>query len=620
MKRFYLLIILILIAPSVYASEFFEDMDIQKATPTLTLTDTGDSNSATISRTDTNGELTIKNKAFKPGSLGNALAFDGIDDYVACGTDSSLDLGSGDGTFGMWIKTTETGVANSILMKGAGGAGQKRYSFFTLPGNFAQVQIDDNTSIKKVDGSDVTITDGTWHLIVGVRDGNNLRLYVDGSEDSASPTDITGYGDIDDTEPLTIAAQNLTGSQGDSAFFEGDVDDVAVWPGRVLSDNDISDWWNSGSGLRIDKDTNFPTDASSMGTNLAVLLHFDETEMDSAPGGTDAEDSSINTNHGTAEASMGDEDFVTGKLQRVGADAVFTFIISEDGTDPGEEGINTFGDLDGRTVIAGKTIRLDINSTEIGQIDANGTLTIDNGNDYPSQIDIASAAQTANIYETKDSAGNVQHSLGPDGGVVFNEEGNDVDTRIEGDTEENLFRVDAGTDTVRMGDWDTNYMACDNTGDCWYVGATSGMPYGEISATSIGTETTISSAGVAVQVVIFDTDVHSNMTLPDHTNDHITITKAGHYFIAISATVNSIAGASSKFEMSCKKNNGASDIIPHMDRNIAGGGGQAGVVSLSGIADLAANDTVEIWIENETNTQNYVVEDISLAVMQLGGT
>ena len=33
----------------------------------------------------------------------------------------------------------------------------------------------------------------------------------------------------------------------------------------------------------------------------------------------------------------------------------------------------------------------------------------------------------------------------------------DLDTTISGVTEANLFRVDAATDTVRMGDWDTNY-------------------------------------------------------------------------------------------------------------------------------------------------------------------
>ena len=122
-----------------------------------------------------------------------------------------------------------------------------------------------------------------------------------------------------------------------------------------------------------------------------------------------------------------------------------------------------------------------------------------------------------------------------------------------------------------------------------------------------------------MQVTIFDTNGESNNTTPDHTNDHITIAKDGKYFIAISATINSVAGASSKFEMTCQKNNGSAEIIAHVDRNLGGGGSEAGVISMSGIADLTTSDTVEVWIENETNTQNYVVEDISLSLLQIGG-
>ena len=52
-------------------------------------------------------------------------------------------------------------------------------------------------------------------------------------------------------------------------------------------------------------------------------------------------------------------------------------------------------------------------------------------------------------------------------------------------------------------------------------------------------------------------------------------------------------------------------------RNLAGGASESGVISMSGLASLSASDTIEVWIENETNTQNYVVEDISLSVVRL---
>ena len=57
------------------------------------------------------------------------------------------------------------------------------------------------------------------------------------------------------------------------------------------------------------------------------------------------------------------------------------------------------------------------------------------------------------------------------GGASFNILLKDADFIIAGDTEANLFRLDAGTDEVRMGDWDTNYSAFEKDGTLKMVGA-----------------------------------------------------------------------------------------------------------------------------------------------------
>jgi len=152
-----------------------------------------------------------------------------------------------------------------------------------------------------------------------------------------------------------------------------------------------------------------------------------------------------------------------------------------------------------------------------------------------------------------------------------------------------------------------------------YIGEGAGLIYGCIDGEDIATETTITTQGVPVQVFSFDSNGPANGLTPDFTNSHITITYPGIYFVAVSASVNSVTGQASVFEFSVQVNNGTRSIVPHVDRNIAGGGGSAGVISLSGIATLAADDTVEAWIENETNTENYLVEDISLTVIKIGG-
>lgn len=157
-------------------------------------------------------------------------------------------------------------------------------------------------------------------------------------------------------------------------------------------------------------------------------------------------------------------------------------------------------------------------------------------------------------------------------------------------------------------------------GDMLFSGASSGLPFGEINVIGNVTETAIATQNVYVQITTFNANGESLNVTPDHTNDHLTITKAGRYFISCSITLNSVGGSGSTAEMEVKKNNGTSRVGSlHVDRSLSGGGTESGAITLTGIANLSVSDTIEVWIKNETNTQNYVVEDITLTISQKGG-
>ena len=186
-----------------------------------------------------------------------------------------------------------------------------------------------------------------------------------------------------------------------------------------------------------------------------------------------------------------------------------------------------------------------------------------------------------------------------------------------------ITATDLTADTATIADLTATELAATVatfSGHIFFRGTESGLVYGEISVEeNTATETVITSSGVPVQVTVFDTNGHSHHTTPDHTEDHILIECDGHYLIMCSATIESVGGSGSRAEITIKKNNGASNLVPHVDRDLAGGGSEAGVISLSGFAELVEGDTVELWIENESNTANYVVEDVSLAILQIGG-
>ncbi len=178
------------------------------------------------------------------GKFGGAFEFDGDDDYINCGNDSSFNMGSHDFTVSAWINTTVSSGYNLIISKGSCGGGGKRYNLwgYRQETSSSALIIDDDTGCgaPEVHGS-THINDGKWHHITGVKDGNYLRIYIDGKEDS-TPTDISTCGPIDDTvRNLTIGVSSCDGT---SYNFNGTIDEVRVW-NRSLSSEEIYEQYAS---------------------------------------------------------------------------------------------------------------------------------------------------------------------------------------------------------------------------------------------------------------------------------------------------------------------------------------------------------------------------------------
>lgn len=173
---------------------------------------------------------------------------------------------------------------------------------------------------------------------------------------------------------------------------------------------------------------------------------------------------------------------------------------------------------------------------------------------------------------------------------------------------------------TRLGDA-TNYMEVEADGDVNFV-AGAGLQLGEIYVKDNAVNTTLNSTGGKVQLTIFDTDGLSNGSVtPDHTNDHITIGKSGYYFVSISMSVGNQAGASNIITASLWKNNGATEFTNvHANRTLAAGT-DIGSITMSGIIDGTANDTLELWVDtNRAFDTDVLFEDVTLSIYQIAGT
>ena len=174
------------------------------------------------------------------GKIKQGLQFDGIDDYVDCGVDNSLNMVNENFTVSLWFITNNPGSGSrDLLMKGAYSPGGKNYSIISINGGNLSIAIDDNANGYKIVTSSINYMDGNWHYVVGVRDSNNLRLYVDGNEDANSPTDITNYGSLDSIRSLRLGCGSNEPNNGNPGnWFAGKIDEIKIY-NRALSSEEI---------------------------------------------------------------------------------------------------------------------------------------------------------------------------------------------------------------------------------------------------------------------------------------------------------------------------------------------------------------------------------------------
>jgi len=129
----------------------------------------------------------------RSGSWGSLSFLDASDDYVSIPNYIRID--NNDFSVCCWIKTSDTTrqaiIANYETTEGQWFALEMNLSVSGRP----QFIVDDNTADITVNSSITNLNDNTWRFIAGVRDGTNIKIYVDGAL-TGTENIGAGYGDI----------------------------------------------------------------------------------------------------------------------------------------------------------------------------------------------------------------------------------------------------------------------------------------------------------------------------------------------------------------------------------------------------------------------------------------
>ena len=141
-------------------------------------------------------------------------------------------------TFSAWMKTTDAGGGWDVIV--ATGNTSNTSNNFELDYR-SSVIIWERWGLS-VMGS-VTVNDGNWHHACITYDGNILKLYVDGSEDTGGDFPYTIGATTSTDTPVRIGGMNHG-----SKYFNGQIDEVAIFD-YALSASQVTTLWGGGTSV-----------------------------------------------------------------------------------------------------------------------------------------------------------------------------------------------------------------------------------------------------------------------------------------------------------------------------------------------------------------------------------
>ncbi len=209
---------------------------IAKADPSLVGWWTLDDESSNVvvdhSGWDNYGEV-YGNPLWAEGYFGDALTFDGVDDYVDCGDDASLN--SVDSiTVVAWIKLGGTGADRKIGSNQNNSTGGYKLGVFTNDKVEFEIRTAANqaTLNRDVEGGTVLEADAWYHVTGVYNKGQYIRTYVNGKLDRELGTsEVAGIS----TGTFKLGRESYTSAY----WWLGALDDVRVY-NRVLDVDEIA--------------------------------------------------------------------------------------------------------------------------------------------------------------------------------------------------------------------------------------------------------------------------------------------------------------------------------------------------------------------------------------------
>jgi hypothetical protein len=201
------------------------------------------------------------------GKVGQALHFNGADQYLSVQNSSAFQFGTNDFSFETWARFDapgggSMGEPSHILIGSSDGPGEVNKWFFALGGGVLNFHINGSVGSAFYPLGSFSPTVGQWYHLAVVREGNTFRSYVNGNTNGFA-TNIINVPVT--TAPVTLGQSEFIG------LFNGAIDEPTVYR-RALRPEEITAIFNAGTA---GKTVDLSIKPAFGGTNGTVTVHLD---------------------------------------------------------------------------------------------------------------------------------------------------------------------------------------------------------------------------------------------------------------------------------------------------------------------------------------------------------
>lgn len=182
----------------------------------------------------------VNGPVYNSGNVGS-FSFDGVNDYVDCGSSASTNFGTGLFTVGVWFKTNTT-IRRTVISRFDYSTGIERgYYVDVMANGKVRAAFETTPSNYRVVDSSVVVNDNRFHYVVFVRSATTTAgLYVDGVWQGSNTLFAGSPSNVDAvTALLTIGRLFDYQTPTFSSYWIGSIGSIQMY-NRVLTQAEVT--------------------------------------------------------------------------------------------------------------------------------------------------------------------------------------------------------------------------------------------------------------------------------------------------------------------------------------------------------------------------------------------